>query len=119
MIVHNFHIMRLAILPREANSPPIIDPNAVLPDPAPFERFEMIARRYSKVLQASGGIKVKELAARHALDGPKPENGLVVKEKLRIPAPKRSDQASVYDAIGITSNGIYGKVQGRVRPHSH
>lgn len=92
MIVHNLHVMRLAIAPGEADPPLIVDPNAVLSHPEGLERFETVARRDPKIFEPPGRVKVKQLAARHTLDGPEARLGLIAKERLGIPASEQSDQ---------------------------
>jgi len=43
MIIHNFNLLRISIVPDETNPPLIIDPDAVLTGAGSFERFQAIA----------------------------------------------------------------------------
>jgi hypothetical protein len=98
--------MRLARLPDEANSPLIIDPNAVLTSSISFERLQAVTRRNAEILDLSGGVKVEQFTPSHAFDGSKSRHGLVLEQRLRVPAPKRSDQYLLYDVEGIPSSGM-------------
>jgi len=100
--------MRLAVAPDEANSPLIVHPDAVLTSSIRLKCFQMIARRNTKILQPSGRVKIKQLAPADPFDCLKPEYRLVLEERLGVPASKRADQASLYDVLGIPSNGMTG-----------
>jgi hypothetical protein len=114
VIVHDFHIMGLASPPRKANSPLIIDPNAVLVSTVCLERFEAIARRNSKILQTPDSMEIEKFAARHAFDSPEPRYGLIVKESLAVPTSKRADHDSAYYAQGIPSSRMAMRTRERL-----
>ena len=105
MIIHNLHVMRLAIAPSEANQPSIVDPDAVLSPPVRLERFETVARRNPKIFEPPRRLKVEQLAARRTLDGREARHSPIAKKRLGVPASERSDHSPVYDATGIPSNG--------------
>ena len=92
MIVHDLRVVGLPFPPREAESPLIVDPDAVLPRAIRLERFQAVARRNSKVFESPGRMKVEKLAARDPLDGPEAPSSLIAKESLGVPAAERSDQ---------------------------
>ncbi len=48
MVINDFYRIHAPVLPDKANSPLIIDPNAVSPQPITSQRFQPIARRNSK-----------------------------------------------------------------------
>jgi hypothetical protein len=50
VIVDDFNIMRLAVSPHEANSPLIVDPNAMLTGSISLESLQAVARRNAKIL---------------------------------------------------------------------
>lgn len=110
MIVDNLHVVRLAITPREANPPPIVDPNTALPQPICLESFKTVPRRDSKIFEPLDRVKVEQLAACHALDRPESRSSSIVEERLGVPASERSDHNSAYDVGGIPSSAIDGKV---------
>ncbi len=106
MIVHYLDVMRLAVTPDEANSPLVVDPNAVLTRSISLKRLDAVARRNAKVLQPPGGVKIEQFASGHAFDSLKPEHGLVLEQRLGVAALKRSDQDPLYDVSGIPSSRI-------------
>jgi hypothetical protein len=56
MIVHDFHVMRIAIAPCEADPPLVVDANAVLPLAVRAQGFQAIAGRNAKVAQLIPGL---------------------------------------------------------------
>jgi hypothetical protein len=50
------------ILPHEADPPPIVDPDRVLPDPTALQGFQSVAGRLTQVLKAGSRIEHVELA---------------------------------------------------------
>jgi hypothetical protein len=62
VIVHDFHGVCFTVLPREADSPLIVDTNTVLPLSIPFELFQSVSRRDPKVFQRVCTIDEKELS---------------------------------------------------------
>ncbi len=69
MIIHDLDIGHIAIFPSEANSPLIVDTNAVLPLPVAFERFKLIAGRLPEILKGSGAMQIEQLAPRLPFNG--------------------------------------------------
>ena len=51
MVVHDFDIERMAAFKAKANSPLVIDADAVLTRSMALERFEPVVRRDSQVIQ--------------------------------------------------------------------
>jgi hypothetical protein len=60
MIVHDFHVSRVAICPHKAEAILIVDPNAVLPFPVAFERFQVVAGQRGQVLQSFRFVECRE-----------------------------------------------------------
>jgi hypothetical protein len=50
MIVHDFHVGRVAICPHKAEAILVFDANAVLPLPVAFERFQVVAGERGQIL---------------------------------------------------------------------
>jgi len=88
VIVHYFDVVCLVVPPDEADSPPIVDPDAVLSGSVSLKRFELIARRHAKVPQPAGGIQVEQFAPRDTFDGPEPGHDLVPKKRLGLATSK-------------------------------
>lgn len=59
VIVHYLNVMRLAVPPDEADSPLVIDPNAMLTGTITLERLDAVSRRNAKVIQPLCGMKVE------------------------------------------------------------
>ena len=97
MVIHNLNVIRIAIIPGEADAPLVVNPNAVCPGAIGPEQFKLISRRHAKILQSPGLMKVQELAPGSPLDGLESANRAVLKERRRIRAFERPNQAPVYD----------------------
>jgi hypothetical protein len=48
VVIHYLDVVRIAVTPREADPPAVIDPNAVLAGPVLFQRLQPIARMAPK-----------------------------------------------------------------------
>jgi hypothetical protein len=70
VIVGNLGIPSLAVFPNEADSPLIVDPNAVLSSPIPAQSFQPITGRDAQIFEISRSIKCQELRASSSLDLP-------------------------------------------------
>jgi hypothetical protein len=68
VVVHNLDIRCSGLCPAEADSPLIIDANAVLAGFISTKRFEAIARGDPKVFKAPGDLQLTELAPSYGLD---------------------------------------------------
>lgn len=68
MIVDDLYGLRALVGPREADTPLIIDPNAVLASPIFLQSFETIARRRPKIVERARGIEHVELACGDPVD---------------------------------------------------
>ena len=61
MVIHDCNSVRVAVLPYEANSPLLIDADAVLALPIAFQFFQVVARRHLQIGQRSRPVQVFEL----------------------------------------------------------
>ncbi len=61
MIVHNFHCVR-ARFPPEANSPLLIDADAVLPTAIAFQGFQLVSRWHREFSQLRGRVQLQEFS---------------------------------------------------------
>lgn len=68
MIIRNFYTLGSAILPEEADAPLIVDPNAVLAEPIPFQCLQTISRRYGQITQFSRSMNLSELPEGYPLN---------------------------------------------------
>ena len=68
MIIDDFHIDWTIGSPHEANSPLIVDTNAVLPLSISLQRFKMIAWRYTQVIKDQGPVQLLQLSKRRSFN---------------------------------------------------
>jgi hypothetical protein len=47
MVVDDPDIAWSSVIPSKTDTPLVVDPDTVLPDPVPFQGFEPISRRYA------------------------------------------------------------------------
>ncbi len=67
MVVNNLYIFRTFRSPHEANTPLLINANAVLPLAISFQGFKFIAWWYAQVFQNRGPIKLLQFSKCRAL----------------------------------------------------
>jgi hypothetical protein len=68
MVIHDFHAIRIAVLPAKANAPLLIDAYAVLAPPVSMQRLKSIGRGHSQRVQVGCGIEHPQFPHRHALN---------------------------------------------------
>ena len=68
MIINDFDLLGSAIAPDKANSPLVVDADAVLTGPASFQRLEAITWRWRQICQLFRLMDQPQLALRHALN---------------------------------------------------
>lgn len=62
MVVNNFRIVSVAIVPDEANTPLIIDANTILATPATAQLLKAICRRNPQIVQARSIVQHSQLS---------------------------------------------------------
>jgi hypothetical protein len=67
MIVGDLDVVSAVVLPHEADAPPVVDPDAVLPRAAASEQLEAVPGRDPQVRERRRGIQLHELAEPHTL----------------------------------------------------
>jgi hypothetical protein len=80
-------------LPDKADSPLVVDANAVLALAVGLQCLQLIARRHTQAAEFRGGVDLKQLAPRDALDVAEAGYRAAVKQGLRIGARKRANHA--------------------------
>jgi predicted phosphoribosyltransferase len=65
VVVRDFDIVGIAILPVKADTILLIDADTVLAGPFPFESFEAVAWGYGQFAQVTNPIHLVELPARN------------------------------------------------------
>src|ERR1700680_3242395 len=69
MIVRDFDVVSIVIMPNKTDSILVIDADAVLSIPIPFELFEAIARRNFQVVKVSRCIQHRKFSFRYTRGG--------------------------------------------------
>src|SRR5436305_9068869 len=62
MVIHDFYLFRITLAPDEANSPLVIDADAVLARAATFQGFQPVAWRRKQITQCPGPVQIFQLA---------------------------------------------------------
>jgi len=91
MIIRDFDIVGIAISPHKANSPLIVDANAVLALAIASQRFQAVAWRRNQIAQLSRDVQLAQLSLCHSLKFSEPRYPLSRMESFRFPGPKRPD----------------------------
>lgn len=68
VIIDDLHVKRIAILPLKANSPLIVDADAVLALALAFESLQAVGGRDAQVVQRDGVVEHTQFAASDGLD---------------------------------------------------
>jgi len=68
MVVNYLHILGALRSPHKANSPLIVDVNAVLPLSRSLQDFKMIAWRYTQIIKDRGPVNLLQLSKRRTFD---------------------------------------------------
>jgi hypothetical protein len=76
VIIHDLNIVGVAVPPPKADTPPIVDPDAVLPSTVSRQFLEPVARRHSQVIQRFGRVENEKPSQGRALkiSGPSPND---------------------------------------------
>ena len=95
MVIADLDVVRSIRSPDEADSPLVVDTNAVLSGPVASESLQSVARWASQVVQGVGRIQHEKLPVRLALDlGPQAGNPLTFEDPPRQGGPKAADHAA-------------------------
>ena len=71
MVVRDLDVHSVPVQPSEADTPLIVDPNAHLACPIPFQGFEPIAGRIAQVVNRPRSIQLAQFAKRSFLNVPR------------------------------------------------
>jgi hypothetical protein len=92
MVIADFNVVSVVVfLPQEADSPPVVDPNAELPHPVSPESLETVSWGITEVGKDLGCIKDFELQTGSAFDFPESSYRLPVEKALSILVAKGLD----------------------------
>ena len=68
MIINNLNVICITFVPLEADTPLLIDPDAMLSNAIPLQRFKSVSRRNSQIVDILSIVNHPELPARNALN---------------------------------------------------
>lgn len=88
MIIDYLNVVGVALAPTKANSPLVVDANAVLAFSVAFQRFEPISRQRGKREQVRRRIQHVELSLRRTFNRLEAANRFTTKEAFGIGAPE-------------------------------
>lgn len=92
MVVNDLYVFGAFRSPYEAHAPLVIDANAVLPLPAPFQGLKLIAGRHAQVFEDRRPVKLLQLPKRGAFDIDPSTYALAPEESLTISALEALDR---------------------------
>jgi len=104
VVVDEFDIFGTSFGPRETDSPLIVDPDAVLPDPITSQRLQPVARRHAERVEEASRMDLGQLPDRGLLDARIDRgNLLATPQPLRRLVSERPDHvATIYRSALIT-----------------
>jgi hypothetical protein len=91
MVIDDLDIVGARSTPAEADTPLVVDADAVLPCTATRQRFQPVAGRSAQVVKASGNLELPQLPACDAGDSLESPNTFAKSEGSRVVASKRTD----------------------------
>ena len=98
VIIHNLHVVGIAIAPDKTNAPLVIDADAVLAFPVTFQGFQMIAGRRPQIAKFGRDIQLPQFSLSDALKSQKSFDGSPVMNLLGLSRPEGLDHPSAYNA---------------------
>jgi hypothetical protein len=84
-------LLRFAVLPDEADPVLVVDTDAVLPFPIAGKSLKVIARERAEVVEALGGVQLRQLALRDPGNCSEPPRRVSLKQGLGISVPEGPD----------------------------
>jgi hypothetical protein len=91
MVINNFDVVGISLLPGEANPPLFINPDTMLPLAVAFQGLKPVAWRDLQVLERFGAMEIQELPPRDSLKAPKPWDLEVSKQGFSVLGSKGAD----------------------------
>jgi hypothetical protein len=91
VVVHHLDLLRLAVLPHEADPILVVDPHAVLPPPIAGKSLKVIAWKRAQVVESLRCVKLCELALCDPGDAPKPARRISLEQCLGVSVPEGPD----------------------------
>jgi hypothetical protein len=106
MIVNDLNVISVAVSPKEAYTPLIIDADAALTLAVALQCFQTIPWRNHQIMQGAGTMEVKQLSTRYSFEGPKTRHVPISEQRFRLPGSEGADhESSIYYAPRNSSRG--------------
>lgn len=102
MVVHDLDPLGAPVLPDEADPPPVVDPDGVLPGAVPAKGLEPVARRHPQVVEPAGGVEHDQLPV-----GPGVEVRREGSRALPAEQPLRVGAAEAADHSAMLTHGVH------------
>src|ERR1022692_1498598 len=99
VIIDNLNVFCFAVVPREADSPLIVDANTVLPQPVSLESLKPIPARCAQILKSSRRIQPPQPRPRRSLERLKLPYAETLVQRLCVCAAKRLYQGATIPGI--------------------
>jgi len=80
VVIDNFNVKHVTIFPTDADTPLVIDPDAVLSFAIPSQNFKPIARWHFQVLKAFYLVQIQKLSACNPLDRSETRHILILEQ---------------------------------------
>jgi hypothetical protein len=117
VVVAEFDIVRVSVLPAEADPPLVVHANAVLSFAVARKCLEPVARRDTQIVEAKSGVYEKEFSMCPPLNVRwEPPRALPSEDLLGLRIPEAPDHGSRVARSLITSSVIRGPAQQAVAP---
>jgi hypothetical protein len=91
VVVHHFDLLRVAVLPHEADPILVVDTDAALPSSVSNESLEVIARERAQIVQPVRRVQLHQLALSNPGEAPKAPGRLTLEERLGVSIPEGPD----------------------------
>jgi len=91
VVVHNLHVVGVPVVPPEADTPLIVNPDAVLPGPIPLQRFQPIPADLCQIIQAGRCMETGKPRASSRFDASKAPAAEALMERLGFSTSKRKN----------------------------
>jgi hypothetical protein len=91
VVVHHFDLLRVAVLPHEADPILIVDPDTVLASPVAGKGLEVITRERTQVVESLGRMQLRQLALSDPGNAPEATRRVTLEQCLGVSVPERPD----------------------------
>lgn len=101
MIVHDLNIVSVAFAPDKAETPLVVDPDAILSFSVTMQCLQTIPRRCHQISQLRGGVQLPNLPASYVLDCLKAPTWLSIVKSLSFCAAERLNHDMKYITYSV------------------